>query len=200
MMHRSGDIVRPLLSTEKGKILQYLKEKEIPYCEDSSNCDMRFLRNRIRHKLLPYLEKNFDKGVRSALCKSAETLAEDEKVLEDMTENALEHVLISQSNETDSRNPLYMLNRNKIVELPPAIQRRVIEKILWKLGSEARYSHILQVIKAAQKGAAGSEIHLSKGLRVGVQPEYLEFLYPKGKSSWRGKLYGELKSLHPKKK
>lgn len=189
MEARSNDIIRPLLSVEKETLLEYLKEKNIKYCVDSSNSDMRFLRNRVRHRLIPYLEENFDKGIRRALCKTADSLAEDENLLQDLTELALAQVLILPDNIGKNDAPVFRLDRIKFTELSVALQRRVVEKLLWKLESKAKYSHILQIVHAAHTGTTNTEIHLSRGLRVGVQREYLEFLYPKGHAPWRGKLY-----------
>jgi len=52
-------IIRPLLFAERREIERYAREKNIPFREDSSNKDIRYKRNKIRHKLLPYLEREF---------------------------------------------------------------------------------------------------------------------------------------------
>jgi len=53
----SIDFVRPLLCTGREEILHYCKEKKLRWRKDNSNDDIRFTRNRIRHLLLPELEK-----------------------------------------------------------------------------------------------------------------------------------------------
>jgi tRNA(Ile)-lysidine synthase len=189
MRFRLKDIVRPLLSVGKKELLAYLEERNIPYCTDSSNTDMRFLRNRVRHELIPYLEENFDKGIRNALCKTADSLAEDEKILEGMTQKALNEVLISSGCDEKGVEQKAKLDRKKFVAQPVAVQRRAIEQLLWQMDCKASYAGITRIVEAARFGMSGSEIHLSRGLRVGVQREFLEFVYPKGKSSWRGRLY-----------
>lgn len=187
---RVGHIIRPLLSEKKDTLLDYLEEKNIEFCQDSSNTDMRFLRNRVRHQLIPFLEKNFDKGIRNALPKTAETLAEDELFLDDLAEESLNKVLMVPDEEEGHGNlARLMLDRQEFVLLPSAIQRRVVEKMLWKAGCRAKYSHIVKIVEAALHGTTGSEIHLNRGLRVGVQRRFLEFVYPEGKTSWRGRLY-----------
>ena len=55
MAHRSGWKVRPLLDAGREQIAEYARIREIPFREDSSNTDRRFLRNRVRHELLPLL-------------------------------------------------------------------------------------------------------------------------------------------------
>lgn len=188
MSERSSDIIRPLLTLEKETLLKYLQEKEIKYCFDSSNADMRFLRNRIRHKLVPYLEKEFDSGIRKALCKTADSLAEDEKYFDELAEEALQVVILSHDQNEKDRNKLVM-DRHAFTNLSSALQRRVVEKILWKTGCQAKYDYIVKIVEAARQGMTGTELHLSRGLRAGIQRDYIEFLYPKGKTPWRGKLY-----------
>jgi len=189
MRYRAGDIIRPLLSVDKGRILRYLEEKNSTYCIDSSNADMRFVRNRVRHLLLPFLENHFDSGIRGSLRKTAETLAEDESLLEELTASALGDVLRFGEREDGCATGRVLLDRKKFAELSPALKRRTVEHLLWQLGCRASYQHITRIVEAAEHGRTGTEIHLSRGLRVGVQRRYLEFFYPQGRSAWRGKLY-----------
>ncbi|RWX44176.1 hypothetical protein VT98_13933, partial [Candidatus Electrothrix communis] len=64
----------------------------------------------------------------------------------------------------------------------------VVERLLWRIGGRAGYDHILLVIKAAESGRTNSELHLGRGLRVGVFRDCLEFSYPMGQKAWRGRL------------
>jgi tRNA(Ile)-lysidine synthase len=59
MPQSRGRILRPLLNMSRADVLGYLTEKNIPWREDSSNTDITFLRNRIRHKLVPLLNEQF---------------------------------------------------------------------------------------------------------------------------------------------
>jgi tRNA(Ile)-lysidine synthase len=64
----SPRIVRPLLETTRAEVLEYLKEKNISWREDSSNSDINYLRNKIRHNFIPVLNKDFpgwEKGLLS---------------------------------------------------------------------------------------------------------------------------------------
>jgi len=67
-----GLMLRPLLGATRQDVLAYLEEKGIPYRTDSTNADIRFLRNRIRHKLVPLLDEFFPSW-RSSLLALAET-------------------------------------------------------------------------------------------------------------------------------
>jgi tRNA(Ile)-lysidine synthase len=54
-----GRLLRPLLSVSRAEILEYLADKNVPWREDSTNADVAFLRNRIRHRLIPLLNESF---------------------------------------------------------------------------------------------------------------------------------------------
>jgi tRNA(Ile)-lysidine synthase len=67
-----GRIIRPLIKLRRSDIIGYLKEKQIPWREDKSNSDIRFLRNRVRRRLIPMLNESFPDW-RTALTAFAET-------------------------------------------------------------------------------------------------------------------------------
>jgi tRNA(Ile)-lysidine synthase len=54
-----GRILRPLLDRSRAEVLAYLEERGVPYRTDSTNADPKYLRNRIRHKLIPCLDEFF---------------------------------------------------------------------------------------------------------------------------------------------
>jgi tRNA(Ile)-lysidine synthase len=54
-----GRILRPLLAVSRRDVLDYLAEKNLTWREDSTNIDIQFLRNRIRHGLIPQLNEHF---------------------------------------------------------------------------------------------------------------------------------------------
>ena len=72
MPQARGKIIRPLLSVTRADVLEYLTERNIPWREDSTNTDIAFLRNRIRHQLLPLLNESFPSW-KSGLAAMAET-------------------------------------------------------------------------------------------------------------------------------
>lgn len=187
MRLRTGRLIRPFLGIRKAILLDYLNDKGISFCHDSSNDNVSFLRNRIRLELLPALEARFDPGIRSAVLKTATNLAEDEELLEDLLSQCWDTVV--ESLEADVRGfPTACLNREAFQGLHLALQRRLIEQLLWKLDAVAQYEQILAVLAAGCSGRSGSELHLSRGLRLVVTRLHLIFSYPQGKGPWRGRL------------
>jgi len=78
---RDGRIVRPLIDCSRAAVLAFLDSAGLPYCEDSSNADRRFLRNRVRHEVLPLLHLINPEASRH-LAAVADILAGEAAVLE----------------------------------------------------------------------------------------------------------------------
>jgi tRNA(Ile)-lysidine synthase len=67
MPRERGIVVRPLLALTRSEVLGYLKDRDIPFRIDSTNEDIQYLRNRIRHKLIPCLHDLFPRWKKTVL-------------------------------------------------------------------------------------------------------------------------------------
>lgn len=68
----AGSIVRPLLDAWRSDIEAYIRENQLPFRIDESNLDLAYTRNRVRHELVPLLEKHYNPRVKNALVRLAE--------------------------------------------------------------------------------------------------------------------------------
>ena len=73
---------RPLLTVKKQEILKYLRYQKLPFRTDQSNQSLKFFRNKIRHRLLPYLEQSLNPRALDALCRIPDALGEEVKALD----------------------------------------------------------------------------------------------------------------------
>lgn len=73
---RAVQLLRPLLSVERGAIEAYLRAHDLSWCEDSSNTDEALVRNRLRHAVLPLLQ-TINPGVVQTLARTASLLADE---------------------------------------------------------------------------------------------------------------------------
>ncbi|MGI8482362.1 MAG: tRNA lysidine(34) synthetase TilS [Chthoniobacterales bacterium] len=117
--HRVGrtdlTIVRPLLHVWRREIDRYIQEHDLRFREDATNAQLGATRNRIRHRILPYIEKEFRRDVRRAIWRTAEIWAAEDGILESLTS--------AQSLEAQ-------LELDSLRKLPVALQRRTIHKWL----------------------------------------------------------------------
>jgi len=78
---KRGYIIRPFLSLEKNEITDYLKDNKISYRTDLTNFQENFIRNLIRHKILPLAKAHINPSVNSALFNLSEKVTQIEEEL-----------------------------------------------------------------------------------------------------------------------
>ena len=107
-------VVRPFLGIWRSEIDEYIAAQQLKFREDESNKDLAALRNRIRRRVIPYLEKILGRNIRQSILRAAIIAAEEENWIEDQLPDATD-VDISVA---------------KLRDLPVALQRREILKWL----------------------------------------------------------------------
>lgn len=151
--------VRPLLEITRGEIEAYLAERHLEWREDSSNLDLTFLRNRIRHELLPLLEQ-YNPSVRTALTTTAGILSEEDALLDDQTVQAAGQVCRF-SDCTAS------CDISRLDALPLALQRRLIRLMLSRLAGSLEHithRHLENILQMAAAARPNLRINLPQGL------------------------------------
>ncbi len=155
---RGGLFVRPLLLVHREEIYSFLNERGVPYVEDPTNKDPRYLRNRVRHVLIPFLEKHFHRRVRDCLKRTALIVAEEEEFLEELAEKALKKHARLEGKEI-------ILSAKGLKNMPLALRRRVFLEALKLVGVplfRVRLSHLEQ-LESLVEGRARGAIPLPKG-------------------------------------
>ncbi len=167
----SLNIIRPLLEISREETQGYCQEHGLSPRLDSSNLSLSPLRNRIRLKLLPSL-KGYNPRIAEALLRTARLAADDTAFLEDEATHAWNQT-------TRLKEDTVILDKARLLELTPALQRQVLRLSLGKLyGSlkdiEAR--HIEEMMNALNK-PAGRSLNLPRGLTLTI--EYNRYLIGK---------------------
>ena len=132
-------IIRPLLETPRGEIEAYLNSLQQPWREDHTNLDTQHTRNRIRHELLPLLERDYNPNLRQLLAETAE-VARDEEDFWDAT-IGLERI----QRHTQPR----MLLLTAFDQFHVSAQRRLLKQFLEREGSPAEFQHIESLRRCA---------------------------------------------------
>lgn len=184
MRPRRGDVVRPLLGVSRAQVIEYLKQRGLPWREDPTNADPAFLRNRVRHELLPYLEARFNPRVREGLARSAALLADEAGVLAESG-----HELLSRIARRDGQG--VVLARTALAAAPRAVARVALRQALDEAGGLRGVSlvHVERILDLAASAApSGRRLPLPRAreavfhfaeLRVGPRPSPpTPFAYP----------------------
>lgn len=123
---RQQDIIRPLLCITHADTVAYCQQYQLPCIEDASNSDPRFLRNRIRHELLPLLE-SMNPGIRATLVRNAEVVAADMEWIEQQIAVSWSSVIEAESKEAIT------IRIPTLLTLPLSLQRHLLRMVTARL-------------------------------------------------------------------
>lgn len=126
-----GMIVRPLIQVQDSEIQAYLEAKSLQFRVDESNFDRRFLRNKIRLELLPYLERNFDPLIVCHLDRIASIVREEDSLLEAITQEKAKDVIKQEMERV-------YLDVRLLSSLPRALARRLVRNFIVQLRGNLR--------------------------------------------------------------
>lgn len=162
------EMIRPMLEIEPGLIGQWMTERREAWREDSTNASLDFLRNRIRHRVLPVLAEVAGRNFLQPMLRAAKILGEESKFLD----------LLVEKSGVDYRGE--KLSAKALGELPLALRRRVV--LAWLRGrglEDAGYREVEEVLRLVPeegKGQAVSKVNLPRGIwaRRTRQEIYLE--------------------------
>lgn len=167
---RDAVYVRPLLDVSRADVLAYLKAKGLAFRMDSSNAKPVYLRNRIRHELVPLL-KQFNPAVVDALTRQADILRDEDLCLEQWaSEWIVRHV--QTGDDRSSAVP-----RAALLELPVALQRRVIRQVMQRAAGSVHgptFGAAEAVLEKVARGRSGSSLAL-RGASVVREYERVRF-------------------------
>lgn len=169
---REGGYIRPLIRATRADIMDYLERCHLSALTDPTNTAMDFLRNRIRHQLIPLLERDYQPGARAVLARSAEVWRDEEDWIEGLIQRTLEQVVLD-------RPPGRLdLDAAALAALAPAVQRRVVRAGLRLVRNDLRrigFQHIEAIRGLAARSSDGGPLYLPEGLRVQRQGAALTF-------------------------
>jgi len=147
-----GSIIRPLLGVRRKDLEAYLQSLAQPWREDGSNRDLRFARNRVRHGILPRLERELNPAVREALAETAEIARAEEQYWQDLLAQIVPGIA------KDRPVASAALSLPTLLELPLALRRRVVREVFRSLGVTLEFRHVEEILAVAEGSARGLDL------------------------------------------
>ncbi len=155
-------VVRPLLGVRRREVIAYLRALGQDFREDATNRDPGFLRNRIRHELLPLLERDYNPQVAESLAQTAEIARAEQQHWEREISEAMREVARCKAEKDGSRGVI--LAAAGLKALPLALQRRVLQQASEKLGVSPDFEKI-EAVRALLEKTTGC-VELAHGVQA----------------------------------
>ncbi len=149
----AGSVIRPLLEVRRYAILAYLDAIGARFVEDSTNASLKFDRNRVRHRLMPLLEREFAPGLSGRLVE----LAAEMRRVDDLLRVLAEDVFV------ECRGSDGSLSLDRFNCLHPAVAAATLRRYLAATVGDLmglRRSHIDSLLRLCLKGPANGQIVL----------------------------------------
>ncbi len=155
---RDGRVLRPMIECSRQQVLAFLQTSGLRFCEDSSNQERRFLRNRVRHEVIPLLE-GINPAVKHNLASAAKLLTEEGAWLDDRVQ-----AILGPADSGDGSLAVATL-----LNAPPALQARVLRAWLRARRGDLRRltaKHVSAIIDVAFGARPNGQVRLPGGQLV----------------------------------
>ena len=160
---RQACIIRPLINASRSQIETFVAQAGITCVLDASNHDRRFVRNRIRHHLLPLLASDYNPRIEANLNQLADVMRTEEDWIEGITAAEYKKAVLTRTKGTIT------LSAQTLSQTHPALVRRLVRKALADLTGTLRritFSHVQSVLHLLTDGRGVKELHLPGGIRA----------------------------------
>lgn len=158
-------VIRPLIEVRRQEIERFLEKKKISPRIDTSNLEDIYFRNKLRNKLLPLLEKGYNRNIKEVLSNMAESIGYDYDYLIQVANRSV-------------RQLKPKINLKKFLKLHPAIQRLVLRISIAKVKGDMRrltFKHIKEIEDLILNRPVNSIVDLPKGVSVKKEKNSLSF-------------------------
>jgi len=162
-------LVRPLLEVNREEVLKYLKQNKLSYRIDKTNLTDKFLRNKIRHKLLTWLKNEINPEIISTLNRTATILNEIEQFLDKETKKIFEKLAQASKNKI-------LINRQKFSNLENIFKKNLVRYCWTNLTAEIyplEFKQVERVLALVKAGQVGKRVNLKSGYWAELNSKHL---------------------------
>lgn len=165
-------IVRPLLACWRQELAAYLTGAGLAHRDDASNADRRFVRNRIRHELLPLLARDYNPNIKGALVQLAGQSGVDQAYLQSAARRYWKRVArAARSGDVTLKLPV-------LARQPEALQRQLLREALREIRGDLNqfeFRHWRELERLLHRSPARAAVHLPGGVQVVRESGQLRF-------------------------
>lgn len=183
IVEHNNKIIRPMIEISREDILEYLKLKNQQYVVDSSNDDIAYLRNRIRHSLIPHLKERYNPSVTESINKLSRIIMDENSWMEEETERIFHNSTLetekycskfdqgtgSGNNKNPENKEQVYVDRKAFTDIHHALAKRLIRRAIQEVKGDLKritFNHIDDILHLIYSTTGGTTVHLPDRIRV----------------------------------
>ncbi len=168
-------IIRPLIGEQRKDIVSYLKKEGVKFSADRTNKENFYERNRIRNKLIPFIEKNFNKNFKYTLSGTAAILAAENSFIQSVADYVYPEIVFK-------KGRFLYIDSAGFRGMNRAVRIRVIRAALKKLLAHHRNITFNLIIGIEEALLSGRTAHLPENLEIKKKKNNMAFSKRKQKT------------------
>lgn len=167
-------VIRPFLETGRKEIEEWLRERNIAWCTDETNLENDYTRNRMRHHVIPLVEKEINGQASAHVVRAAADIAQAQALVEELAGSWLE-----QHGIYDAEQGIFEIPVSPLQDCRPIIRREIFMQVCRKImGNEdlKDVGHVhLEMIERLRQGQTSRRLELPGEIQVRKEYERLVF-------------------------
>lgn len=174
---RNNQIIRPLIHSRRSDIITFLKENRFEYAADKSNMETRYLRNKIRHHLIPRLKTAYNPNIIETLNRLTVIINSEEEWIDNEISQLIKKIMV------DRKQDHVTLSISKLKKTHLAQQRRIFRKAIHFVKGDLRrisFTHIDAIARLLTSRSTNGSLDLPHSIRVRKVEDSLVFTKEKG--------------------
>ncbi len=169
-----GKIIRPLINISKRDLLDYCSNNELKPCNDKSNEQDIYTRNKVRLNLIPTIEKEYNSNFVNNILRLRELAILDEEFLNSYTVDTVEKAV-----EKQDKNSI-TFNFANILEQSESIKQRSIREIIFRILNNVEgieNIHVLDILKLLENNIPKKKYIIGNKFTVEIVKKYIATIY-----------------------
>ena len=168
----TGNIIRPLIEVSRAEIEEFCRKKDLNPRIDKTNFENKYTRNKIRNKVIPYIQQEFNPNIVESICRLSEIMKEQEEYIKEETKQQYKNILIGEIKSIKNEYTIIILDLKKFNELPTIIEKKVILEAIQKMfGTIKRIEkvHLEDIIKLCNNNVGNKYLTPNKNLKIVIK-------------------------------
>lgn len=191
---RDNKYIRPLLNVTREEVTEYLNQNQIKFLMDSTNLKNKYLRNRVRNKLIPSLKEKFNPAIVETLCRSSQIFRIEDDFISEIAHNEFKKLILKNNRET------LILDATGFQTLHTALKRRIILDAIYHFhnpGKQVSRDIIENILRVIASNRSGKSISVFDELVFKYQ--YNQVIFQTQKESFTEGMIKRIKLIAPGK-